>query len=94
MAKGVKTGGRKKGSANKTTTAVKEALIEAFEEIGGIDSLVSWGRLNETEFYKLWVKVLPQEINANLSGEVDLNARVTIYMPDNGRDGNQPKDGN
>lgn len=85
MAKGIKTGGRKKGSVNKTTTAVKEALISAFEELGGVPSLVEWGRLNETEFYKLWVKVLPQEVNASLTGEVNHSGGVSIYLPDNGR---------
>lgn len=66
MAKGQKTGGRQKGSLNKTTTAVKEALTTAFEELGGVQSLTLWGRENQTEFYKLWVKVLPQDINANI----------------------------
>lgn len=86
MAKGTKTGGRKKGSLNKTTTAVKEALTVAFEDLGGVPSLVAWGHENLTEFYKLWVKVLPQEIHANLSGEIDLNSKVSIYLPENGRE--------
>lgn len=56
-----KVGGRKKGTPNKTTVAVKTALQEAFAEIGGVDQLVAWGRENPTEFYKLWVKVLSTE---------------------------------
>lgn len=70
--KGKKTGGRKKGSVNKSTAAVKDALTKAFEELGGVDSLVSWGRSNETEFYKLWVKMMPQEVNA------EVNANLTM----------------
>jgi len=60
---GMKFGGRKKGTPNKTTRQVKEALIEAFERLGGVDSLVEWGQDNREEFYKLWVKVLPTQIN-------------------------------
>lgn len=67
MAKGKKTGGRQKGSVNKTTAAVKEALERAFEGLGGVQSLIEWGKANRTEFYKLWTKLLPQEVNAKLS---------------------------
>lgn len=86
MAKGKKTGGRKKGSPNKTTTAVKEALLDAFERLGGIDSLLHWARSNNTEFYKLWARILPQEINANMSGSLKVGGQVHVYLPDNGRD--------
>lgn len=61
MARGIKTGGRKKGTPNKTTTEVKAALIEAFDELGGVDALAKWGAENPTEFYKLWVKILPTQ---------------------------------
>jgi hypothetical protein len=62
MAKGKKTGGRKKNTPNKTTSAVKEALSLAFDKVGGVASLAAWARDNQTEFYKLWVKMLPQEL--------------------------------
>lgn len=68
MAKGIKTGGRQKGTPNKTTRNVKEALAQAFEELGGIPSLVVWGKENPDEFYKLWVKLLPTEVKAELTG--------------------------
>lgn len=58
--------GRPKGASNKTTRAVKEALAEAFEKLGGVESLVEWGMVERTEFYKLWVKILPTEIKAQV----------------------------
>jgi hypothetical protein len=73
MEKRVKHGGRKKGTPNKITAAVKDALVMAFDELGGVKSLVAWGRENQTEFYKLWVKVLPQEVNANLNGSITVS---------------------
>lgn len=69
MATRQKTGGRQKGTPNKMTKNVKEALAQAFDEIGGVPSLVMWGRENPEEFYKLWVKLLPTEVKAELTGQ-------------------------
>ena len=55
--------GRPKGIPNKTTAKVKEALALAFEGIGGVPTLKAWARENPTEFFKLWAKMLPQEIS-------------------------------
>lgn len=56
--------GRPKGAVNKTTASVKAALSDAFEKLGGVKSLVEWGTKpeNRGEFYKLWAKMLPQEV--------------------------------
>lgn len=62
MAKGKKTGGRQAGTPNKTTASVKQALLEAFDRRGGVNALLEWANVEPTEFYKLWAKVLPQEI--------------------------------
>ncbi|CAN5261502.1 hypothetical protein BH10PLA2_BH10PLA2_00470 [soil metagenome] len=67
MAKGKKTGGRFKGTPNKTTAAVKEALSVAFDKIGGIPALVEWGQLNQADFYRLWIRLLPQEVTADMT---------------------------
>ena len=72
MAKGKKTGGRTKGVPNKTTPAAKEAFALAFEGIGGVAELMAWAKLNKTEFFKLYARLIPVE----LSGEV--KARITV----------------
>ena len=54
-----KTGGRQKGTPNKSTAAVKAALLKAFSKLGGVPALVAWGKDNRGEFYKLWAKLLP-----------------------------------
>lgn len=78
MAKGIKTGGRTKGTPNKVTAQVKEALVEAFEQLGGVPSLVTWGMDNPTAFYQLWAKLAPIEakIEAEHSGEVGLTVQI------------------
>ena len=40
MAKGKKTGGRQKGSTNKTTAELKEMILGALSEVGGQAYLV------------------------------------------------------
>ncbi len=59
--------GRPKGSLNKRTIAVKEALEACFEELGGIEGLVKWAWSDRGEFYRQWAKMLPKDINVNAS---------------------------
>lgn len=61
-------GGRAKGTPNKVTASVKAALVEAFDLMGGVESLVEWGKKNRTEFYKLWGRLVPVEVK-NADGE-------------------------
>jgi|TARA_R100001530_G_scaffold37085_2_gene28809 hypothetical protein len=59
--------GRAKGSKNKRTVAVAEALQSAFDGIGGVDALIKYAKTDTEGFYKLWVKMLPQQIKADIS---------------------------
>lgn len=63
MAKGKKTGGRKAGTPNKMTAKAKEAFAMAFNEVGGIEALIAWAQKNPTEFYKLYAKLIPTDMN-------------------------------
>jgi hypothetical protein len=64
-----KTGGRKPGSQNKTTIAVKEAFRQAFEILGGTQAMVVWAKENPTQFYQLYSKLIPTEIDATIAGK-------------------------
>lgn len=59
MAKGAKTGGRKKGTPNKTTASVKAAIAAAFDEVGGSAYLVRIAEENPVAFCTLIGKLLP-----------------------------------
>lgn len=76
MALGYKTGGRKKGTPNKATASVKQALQIAFDGIGGVERLTEWAMNNQTEFYKLYSKLLPQEISGPDGGAIPIEATV------------------
>lgn len=60
--------GRKKGVPNKVTASVKTALTEAFEKRGGVPALMRWANEDPTEFYKLWGRMLPQELHGKDGG--------------------------
>lgn len=54
--------GRPPGSQNKTTIAAKQAFQEAFDGLGGVDALVKWGKKNDTEFYRLYSRLIPLDM--------------------------------
>jgi len=54
-----KTGGRQKGSLNKTTALVKDMVIQALDEAGGVDYLARVAKENPAAFCTLIGKVLP-----------------------------------
>lgn len=64
-----KTGGRQKGTPNKTTVVAREAFNIAFHGIGGTDALTRWARNNEDEFFKLYARLIPVDVT---SGEKPL----------------------
>ena len=64
--------GRKKGVPNKATASVKAAILEAFDQRGGVQALVKWAAANETEFYKLWGRLAPQEVSGPDGGPIPL----------------------
>jgi hypothetical protein len=87
-----KAGGRRPGTPNKTTTAVKAALVEAFDGLGGTAALIEWGKLNPGEFYKLWAKLLPTEIK-NADGEAFRVAVVEEIVSANDSEDHSPAPG-
>ena len=65
--------GRKKGQVNQVTRDVREMIITALTEVGGIEYLVTQARSNPNAFLSLVSKVVPKEIDANISGNVTIN---------------------
>jgi hypothetical protein len=59
--------GRRKGSQNRFTSAIKDAVLETFEKLGGVTHMTTWARKNPTDFYRIAAKLIPQQINADVS---------------------------
>jgi hypothetical protein len=87
--------GRPKGSRNKTTLQLKEAVLAALEKLGGDDYLVRLGIENSSAFAGLLGKVLPTTLQASESGGGDnkIVFERIIVMPDGQRyvEGKTPK---
>ncbi len=78
MAKGTKTGGRKAGTPNKSTQALKDAILLAAEQVGqdgkGKGGLTGYLRAVAMQdvkaFASLLGRVLPLQINASVRHSV------------------------
>ena len=56
---------------NKFTT-LKNAFIETFEELGGVDNLVEWTKAYLTAFYRMVARLMPREAEAKVSTQFTL----------------------
>jgi hypothetical protein len=60
--------GRPKGTPNKTTGALKDAILHAFDKVGGEDYLVTVARNDPRTFCTLLGRVLPAEFKGEVNG--------------------------
>lgn len=58
-----KTGGRAKGTQNKVTKTIREAIEASFETVGGADYLAKMAILEPASYMTLLGKVLPAHMN-------------------------------
>lgn len=56
--------GRGKGKASRTA---KENIIAVFERIGGYQYMARWAKQNPTEFFKLYAKLIPVQVDAEIA---------------------------
>ena len=54
--------GRTRGVQNRTTAAVKEAILRAFDKVGGEDYLVDLARKDHKTFCTLLGRILPRPV--------------------------------
>lgn len=74
--KRTKVGGRVKGTPNKVSSTAKENITAVFTRLGSTAAMAKWAKDNQTEFYKLYARLLPTEIEGHLSGN------LTVLMDD------------
>lgn len=56
-------------SADVKRTQVVNAFLDAFQLIGGTPRLALWGHENPTEFYRLWSKLAPRQLEQEMKHE-------------------------
>ncbi len=67
-----KAGGRAKGTPNKVTRSAKEAFAAAFEGVGGVERLILWAKLNPTDFFKLYARLIPVELSGEIKARIEM----------------------
>ncbi len=83
--------GRKKGSKNRYSNDVRAAFHGAFDEMGGDqinpetgkpytghEAMLVWARKNQTEFYRLFAKMLPKTAELAEDTHEDFIAELII----------------
>jgi hypothetical protein len=68
-----KTGGRQAGTPNKLSSSVKENIVGVFTRMGGVPAMVKWAEENPTQFYQIYAKLLPVDVDANVTGNITLS---------------------
>lgn len=71
--------GRPKGSPNKTTAILKDAILEAATEAGGgdlVEYLKSQAAANPGPFMALLGKVLPLQVTGEGGGALQINVNI------------------
>lgn len=83
MAKGKKSGGRPKGSLNKTTIELKEMIRAALDDSGGKEYFIKQAKENPTAFMTLIGKIIPSDVNATINGNVRVDGNIKFIRPGN-----------
>jgi len=81
--KGVKQGGRKKGTPNKLTKTLKDMILGALDDAGGQAYLTKQAKENPNAFLALAGKVLPLQIQGDKENPLRTitEVRETIVDP-------------
>ena len=75
---GERRGGRQKGTPNKITHSLKEAILGALDAEGGVNYLRSVARENPTVFCALLAKVLPLTVVDEQATEVPMVTEINF----------------
>ena len=77
---GERRGGRTKGTPNKLTKEVKEMILEALDNAGGVEYLTRQADENPKAFLTLVGRVLPLQVTGKDGGAIEF-AGLTVIAP-------------
>ena len=78
---GERRGGRKKGTPNKFSGSVKQAVLDTFEALGGVKHMTSWARKHPAEFYRIAARLLPREVTGEEGAPIRHGITVRFVKP-------------
>lgn len=70
--------GRPKGSKNKTTTQLKEMILEALDKSGGVDYLIE--RANDPKTSAAFITLLGKVLPMTLAGDPDAPIAIQVIQ--------------
>lgn len=79
---GERRGGRKKGSPNKNTAAIKDMILQALSNVGGEKYLEKQAKANPGAFMQLLGKIMPTQLTGPNNGPLQVEQiRRTVVDP-------------
>jgi hypothetical protein len=81
-----KAGGRRKGTPNMSTVAIREAVLQVFADLqhgsGGENRhFLDWALGNPSDFYRLSAKLLPRQVTGEDGGPVITRIELVAVKP-------------
>ncbi len=70
----------RKGRPNKVGATAKENILAVFTRLGGTAQMAKWASDNQTEFYKLYGRLIPVESQVTGAGGGPIEHKVTITV--------------
>jgi hypothetical protein len=78
-APGERRGGRVKGTPNKITAQLKDMILQALDEAGGVEYLLEQASSNPTAFLTLVGKVLPLQVTGENGGAIQVERVERVF---------------
>lgn len=72
---------RPPGVPNKINAILKDMILQALDDAGGVSYLVEQARENPTAFMALLGKVLPMQVTGSNGGPIQISVITGIPMP-------------
>jgi hypothetical protein len=72
--------GKPIGTKSKFTVSAKRAFEIAFDELGGEKNLAFWAKKNQTEFYRLYARLIPEERKIGLNSDENKIESIEVHI--------------
>lgn len=82
MPAGKKVGGRVAGVPNKVTGIAKDNITAVFIRLGGTAAMAKWAEENQTEFYRIYSRLIPTEVTGEGGGPVKFEVLAPWLKPE------------
>lgn len=70
--------GRPKGVPNKVNAQARENIMAVFTRLGGTAAMAEWARENQTQFYKLYARLIPVDTTVSNPDGTPVSFTITF----------------